>query len=112
MNKIGTHESEFVKDKRKNHCKGCINENGWCTAQEVLMCWLRMTYLPKDEWYKAMMSDMETKYTNEITDEINKTILDDVLNKKKPNKKKRKTDLADEIDQSVLDDLKKELNSK
>jgi len=41
MNKIGTNESEFVKDKRKNHCKGCMNENGWCTAQEVLMCWLK-----------------------------------------------------------------------
>lgn len=87
MNKIGVNESEFVKDKRKNYCKDCMNKNGYCTAQEVLMCWLRNTYLPKDEWHNAMMSDMETKWTNEITDEINKRILDEVLNKKKPNKK-------------------------
>lgn len=83
MNKIGINESEFVKDKRKNHCKGCMNANGWCTAQEVLMCWLRKTYLPKDEWHNAMMSDIETKCTNEITDEINNHILQDLKNNRK-----------------------------
>lgn len=83
MNNIGVNESEFVKDKRKNHCKDCMNKNGFCTAQEVLMCWLRMTYLPKDEWHKAMMSDVETKCTNEITDEINSRILQELKNDRK-----------------------------
>ena len=81
-NKIGPNESDFVKDKRQNHCKGCMNANGWCTAQEVLMCWLRKTYLPKDEWYNAMMSDTETSAVNEITDEINSRILQDITRTK------------------------------
>ena len=76
--KIGSNESDFVKDKRKNHCAGCMNENGYCSAQEVLMCWLRKTYLPKDEWYNAMMSDMMTKNVNDISDEINRQILEDI----------------------------------
>lgn len=83
MNKIGANESEFVKDKREHHCKGCMNANGWCTAQEVLMCWLRKTYLPKDEWHNAMMSDIETKNVNEITNEINNSILQELKNNRK-----------------------------
>lgn len=79
MNKIGANESEFVKDKRKNHCKGCMNENGWCTAQEVLMCWLRKAYLPEGEWYRAMMSDVETENVNEIANEVDKEILKDIM---------------------------------
>ena len=83
MNKIGPNESDFVKDKRQNHCKGCMNANGYCTAQEVLMCWLRKTYLPKDEWHKAMMSDIETKQMNDITNEINNRILQELKNDRK-----------------------------
>lgn len=81
MNKIGTNETEFVKDKRKAHCKGCMNENGFCGAQDVLMCWLRKTYLPEGEWDKALMSDMETKTVSEFTDEVNKRILEKILKK-------------------------------
>ena len=84
MNNIGLNESEFVKDKRKNHCEDCMNANGFCGAQDVLMCWLRKTYLPDDEWYKAMISDIETKQINEITKEINQKILEkiNIVNRK------------------------------
>lgn len=79
MNKIGTNETEFVKDKRKTHCKGCMNENGFCGAQDVLMCWLRKTYLPEGEWHRAMMSDVEAKNVNEIVNEVDKEILKEIL---------------------------------
>ena len=80
-NKIGPNESEFVTDIRKNHCKDCMNKNGYCTAQAVLMCWLRKTYLPEGEWYNAMISDTETSAINEITDEVNERILDEMRKK-------------------------------
>jgi len=81
MNKIGTNETEFVKDKRKTHCKDCMNKNGFCGAQDVLMCWLRKTYLPEGEWCKALISDVETQNVNEITAEVNKKIVEDILKK-------------------------------
>ena len=79
MNNIGANETEFVKDKRKTHCKDCMNENSFCGAQDVLMCWLWKTYLPEGEWHRAMMSDVETKNVNEIANEVNKEILKEVL---------------------------------
>ena len=89
MSKIGINESDFVKDKRQNHCKGCMNENGYCSATEVLSCWLRKTYLPEDEWYKAMESDVITENINEISDAIDRKILED-MKKEEQRKSKRR----------------------
>lgn len=75
MNRINPSESDFVKDKRKNHCKGCRNERGYCSACAVLNCWLRKTYLPKGEWERASMDDTVWKNVNKITNEIDKKIM-------------------------------------
>lgn len=75
MNKINPNESDFVKDKRKNHCKGCMNENGYCSACEVLNCWLRKTYLPEGEWSRANMDDITWKNVNELSNEVDKKIM-------------------------------------
>lgn len=81
--KIGPNESDFVKDKRNTHCAGCMNENGYCTAQDVLVCWLKKTYLPEGEWLKAIESDLMTENMNNITDEINNYILQELKNDRK-----------------------------
>ena len=73
--RINPNESDFVKDKRNTHCKGCMNE-GICMTTEVLNCWLRETYLPKGEWTRAMKDECDWKLTCEISDEIDKKILD------------------------------------
>ena len=82
-NKIGPNESDFVKDKRNTHCAGCMNENGYCTAQDVLICWLKKTYLPEGEFQKAVESDLMTENMNNITDEINSHILQELKNDRK-----------------------------
>lgn len=74
--KINPDESDFVKHIRAIHCKGCMNENGYCSACSVLDCWLRHTYLPEGEWTKANMSDLEWKMTSQLSDEIDKHILE------------------------------------
>lgn len=81
--RIGNDETDYVTHIRKTHCKGCLNEHGWCTAENVLMCWLRKTYLPEGEYEKAIQSDINTHLVNDITDEINKKILEDVMKKYK-----------------------------
>jgi len=77
--RINPNESDFVKDIRSTHCKGCLNEGGFCNACSVLDCWLRHTYLPAGEWSRAMRNDIEWKLTCEIADDINKNILDKLL---------------------------------
>ena len=79
MNKINPNESDFVKNIRKNHCKGCMNENGYCTACTVLDCWLRKTYLPDGEWVKACETDLCQKMSNEISNTINQQILNEIV---------------------------------
>lgn len=79
-NKANPNESDFVKNIRKTHCKNCLNEGGFCNACEVLDCWLRHTYLPEGEWTKATMGDIEWKLTCQISDNINKEILNYILN--------------------------------
>ena len=79
--KINPDESDFVKKLRATHCKGCMNENGYCNACSVLDCWLRHTYLPKEEWVKAAMSDIEWKMASQMSDEIDKQILKDICSK-------------------------------
>ena len=76
--RINPDESEFVKDKRKNHCKGCMNENGYCSACEVLNCWLRETYLPKGVWAEAIESDITWENVQNLSHEIDKNIMRDL----------------------------------
>lgn len=82
---IGPNESDFVKNIRNSHCVGCMNERGWCSAVSVLDCWLRKTYLPPHEYEMAMQSDIIQKNVNEISDEIDKKILEEVMKKFKIN---------------------------
>lgn len=79
-------ESDFVKNIRKTHCKGCMDEHfPGCGCQQVLDCWLRATYLPKGEWSRACMCDMMTANVKELTEHINNEILKDL--EKLPKKK-------------------------
>ena len=77
-NRINPDESEFVKDKRKNHCKGCMNQNGYCSACEVLNCWLRKTYLPEGVWAEAVESDITWENVQNLSNEIDKNIMRDL----------------------------------
>ena len=76
--RVNPEESDFVKDIRNTHCKGCLNE-GFCNECSVLNCWLRHTYLPTGEWSRAMRNDIEWKLTCQISDEIDKEILKNIL---------------------------------
>ena len=82
---FNTEETEFVKNIRKSHCKGCRNELMPCGACAVLDCWLRKTYLPEGEWQKAIEYDIHSKHLKDITDEIDKRILEEL--EKEYNKK-------------------------
>lgn len=75
---FNTEETDFVKNIRKSHCKGCLNEFMPCSACAVLDCWLRKTYLPEGEWEKASQYDIHTKHLKDITDDINKRILEEL----------------------------------
>lgn len=79
MKSFNTEETDFVKNIRKTHCKGCRNEFMPCGACAVLDCWLRNTYLPKGEWKKASEYDIHTEQLKTITNDINKQILKEVL---------------------------------
>lgn len=79
MGTINPNETEYVKNIRNTHCKGCMNENGFCSACEVLDCWLRKTYLPKGEWKKAVTGDVEWKLQCEISETVDKKILQDIV---------------------------------
>ena len=76
---LNTEETEFVKNIRKSHCKGCRNELMPCGACAVLDCLLRKTYLPEGEWKKASEYDIHTKHLKEITDDINNRIIEEIL---------------------------------
>lgn len=80
-NRVNPNESDFVKSIRATHCKGCMNENGFCNACDVLDCWLRHTCLPVGEWARATMSDIEWKLSCQISAEIDKEILKEILKK-------------------------------
>ena len=87
INRINPNESDFVKSIRCTHCKGCLNENGYCSACSVLDCWLRKTYLPAGVWEEACQDDIEWKLVCEISDSIDEQILVDIKNKLNSNSK-------------------------
>ena len=49
-----------------------------CGACAVLDCWLRQTYLPEGEWKKASEYDIHAKHLKEITDSIDKRIIEEI----------------------------------
>lgn len=79
MKSFNTEETTFVKNIRKNHCKGCRNEFMPCGACAVLDCWLRKTYLPEGEWKKASECDIIAKHVKDIANDIDKRILEEVM---------------------------------
>ena len=78
---FNTKETEFVKNIRDTHCKGCRNEYMPCNACAVLDCWLRKTYLPEGEWRKASEYDLHTKLMKDVTDAIDKRIIEELNHK-------------------------------
>ena len=76
-------ESDFVKNLRKTHCKGCRDKNSprKCSACAVLDCWLRKTYLPAGEWAQACRADILNKQVDNISEAINDEIME-FINKK------------------------------
>ena len=78
-NRINPDESDFVKNIRNTHCKGCINEHGFCNACDVLDCWLRHTYLPEGEWKRACIDDITWKNVCEISNTIDNEILKRII---------------------------------
>ena len=81
ISKPNTEETEFVKNIRKSHCKGCRDEEALCTACAVLDCWLRKTYLPEGEWQKAVEYDFHTTHMQNIIDDIDKRIIEELNHK-------------------------------
>ena len=52
-----------------------------CNACAVLDCWLRKTYLPEGEWRKESEYDLHTKLMKDITDDIDKRIIEELKHK-------------------------------
>lgn len=79
---------DFVKDIRQRHCVGCrdnttICNNYICDNRAVIDCWLRKTYLPSGIYSEATKADLVSSMTKNITEEINQTIINDILRGRK-----------------------------
>ena len=76
-------ETDFVKNLRRTHCKGCRNEGNeyyrYCNGQAVIHCYLVKTYIPNDEWKKTIENDILNKQSNDITIAINNEIIKEIL---------------------------------
>lgn len=78
----------FVKEIRQKHCKGCLNNSicgneYFCNNQNVIDCWLRKTYLPEGVYAKACEEDAISSMSNQLAKDINKQIVDIIINKKR-----------------------------
>lgn len=78
-------ETDFVKNLRKTHCKGCMNEGDeyyrYCNGQTVIHCYLVKTYIPHEEWHNTVQNDILNKQTNDIAIAIDKEIIKDMVEK-------------------------------
>lgn len=83
LHEMSFDESDFVKNLRETHCKGCRDENSprKCGACAVLDCWLRRTYLPAGEWAQACRADILNEQVDNISEAINKEISKELLEK-------------------------------
>jgi hypothetical protein len=75
-------ETEFVKNLRKTHCKGCRDEGDenfrYCDGKSVIHCYLRKTYLPEGEWHNTSLNDIRIEQNRQITKEINNRVLEEM----------------------------------
>jgi hypothetical protein len=105
---ICSEETEFVKNIRNTHCKGCMNEYfPGCGACDVLNCWLHKTYLPEGEWRKAVECDTIAQQAKDIGKAIDKEILKGLEKelKKVYGKEKTKKRLAKRIKSRRLNSI-------
>ena len=76
-------ETDFVKNLRRTHCKGCMNEGDefhrFCNGQAVIHCYLVKQYIPNDEWKKTVENDIINKQSNDIVIAINNEIIKEIL---------------------------------
>lgn len=76
-------DTDFVKNLRETHCKGCrsnVDIKGVaCSCCQVIDCWLRKTYLPQGEWSKACHADMIANMTNDIARDIDNKIIESII---------------------------------
>lgn len=76
-------ETDFVKNLRQTHCKGCRDEGNefhrYCNGQAVIQCYLVKEHIPNDEWRKTIENDIFNKHSNDITRAINDKIIKDIL---------------------------------
>lgn len=76
-------ETDFVKNLRGTHCKGCMNEGDefhrFCNGQAVIHCYLVKQYIPNDEWKKTVENDIINKQSNDIVIAINNEIIKEIL---------------------------------
>jgi hypothetical protein len=73
-------ETDYVKNIRNTHCKGCMNEGDdnfhYCDGKSVINCYLRRTYIPEGEWQQTSLNDIRIAHCRQITESINKQILE------------------------------------
>ena len=78
-------ETDFVKNLRRTHCKGCRDEGDefhrYCNGQEVIRCYLVKQYIPNDEWKKTIENDILNKQCNEIARTIDNEITKHLIEK-------------------------------
>lgn len=78
-------ETDFVKNLRETHCKGCRDEGNefhrYCNGQAVIQCYLVKQYIPHEEWHNTVQNDILNKQTNDIAIAIDKEIIKDMVEK-------------------------------
>lgn len=75
-------ETDFVKNLRRTHCKGCMNEGDefhrFCNGQAVIHCYLVNKYIPHEEWHNTVQNDISNVLTEDLSIAINKEIINDM----------------------------------
>ena len=78
-------ETDFVKNLRRTHCKGCRNEGDeyyrYCNGQTVIHCYLVKTYIPHEEWHNTVRNDISNELVEDLSKEINKEIIKEMTEK-------------------------------
>lgn len=75
-------ETDFVKNLRTTHCKGCMNEGDefhrFCNGQAVIHCYLVNKYIPHEEWHNTVQNDISNVLSEDLSISINKEIINDM----------------------------------
>lgn len=75
-------ETDFVKNLRKTHCQGCMNEGDefhrFCNGQAVIHCYLVNKYIPHEEWHNTVQNDISNVLSEDLSIAINKEIINDM----------------------------------